>query len=52
MPQTLFTQDGDEKEVPTDEELEALKKPSEMLGEVMKELGIDPKDDITTQLDE
>jgi hypothetical protein len=52
MPMTLYTESGDEKEVLTDEEVEALKSPANALKDVMAELGLEVGDNVTEKLED
>ncbi|NCU43342.1 hypothetical protein EOL72_03285 [Candidatus Falkowbacteria bacterium] len=52
MPMTLYTESGDEKEVLTDEEVEALKSPANALKDVMSELGLEVGDNVTEKLED
>lgn len=49
---TLYTELGDEKEVLTDEEVEALKSPANALKDVMTELGLEVGDNVTEKLED
>lgn len=49
---TLYTESGDEKEVLTDEEVEALKSPANALKDVMSELGLEVGDNVTEKLED
>lgn len=49
---TLYTELGDEKEVLTDEEVEALKSPANALKDVMAELGLEVGDNVTEKLED
>ena len=49
---TLYTESGDEKEVLTDEEVEALKSPANALKDVMAELGLEVGDNVTEKLED
>lgn len=48
----LYTESGDEKEVLTDEEVEALKSPANALKDVMTELGLEVGDNVTEKLED
>ena len=52
MPQTLYDVEGNEKEVLTDAEIEALKSPQDALKSVMTELGLEVGDNVTEKLDD
>ncbi len=52
MPQTLYTEQGEEKEVLTDEEVEALKGSSSAVIEIMKEVGLEVGENALEKLEE
>lgn len=49
---TLYTETGDEKEVLTDEEVEALKSPANALKDVMTELGLEVGENVNEKLED